>query len=264
MLKNIFKSKRGDSTIYELLISLALLTFVVMFPIAVFSYMRTEININDVVNLSMQSLQKSGQLTPQTLEVMNQNLKDKNLPTFEDGTYIITNLEVTTLSPNIQVVSNNYSYVKTIDTNKVGYFGDTYANADTYVKVYRNAYIFKCDWNAYTKEVMYDTRCINMQCPRYDKIQYYSNTDVFQCKKCGRTDTLMTNNEANVVFLTVVVPITEKAEFLNRTMKLISFGTSNDVTNSEHIFKGEDGNYYFVKQLYGVAETYYNSTTGVQ
>ena len=116
MLFKQIKSKRGSSTVYELLISLTLLTFVMMFPIGLFSYLRTKTKVNDIATLSMQSLEREGQLTPTLLSTINANLKDNDLPELgADGTIIITNMAVTTTDSN-GIIQKSSSYFEKGET----------------------------------------------------------------------------------------------------------------------------------------------------
>ena len=91
MLLNIIKNKKASSTIYELLISLLVLTFMTFFPLNAFSYMRFQSNVNDIANLAMQMVSIDGQVTSDTITVINRNLTNKNYPIIGSGSYLVTN-----------------------------------------------------------------------------------------------------------------------------------------------------------------------------
>ena len=56
-----------------------------------------------------------------------------------------------------------------------------------------------------------------------------------------------------------------KVEFLNRIMRLISFGIGDsEIFGNSNSFIENNGEYYFVKTLYGAAERYYYVGSGVQ
>lgn len=258
------KQKNGSSTIYELIISLTLLTFVMFFPIGVFSYMRTETNINDIINLGMQSMEKNGELTPAMLNAMNDNLKEKDLPTFNDGTIIITNMEVTSGTSTLQILTDSQATALGYTTKYSDFVTVSPDGANTYLRKYRNAYITKSDWQS-GKKVWYDIKCNNNGCGHKGEIQHITNAMEYKCKYCGNISKLETCNEANVVYMTIAVPVTEKVDFLNRIMRLISFGVGDsEIFGNSNSFIENNGEYYFVKTLYGAAERYYYVGSGVQ
>lgn len=250
MLFKQIKSKRGSSTVYELLISLTLLTFVMMFPIGLFSYLRTKTKVNDIATLSMQSLEREGQLTPTLLSTINANLKDNDLPELgADGTIIITNMAVTTTDSN-GIIQKSSSYSDCVVVNE----SDQEGVSNGYLKKYKNAYVG--DNNV----TYYDIKCHNRNCINYDKIVHLKGTDKYECPECHNVSDLELFNETNVVYMTIAVPITDKVEFMDRTMILLTLGTTNaedSLAQSNSLLK-INGQYYYTKTVYGAPERYYN------
>lgn len=257
MLFKQIKSKRGSSTVYELLISLTLLTFVMMFPIGLFSYLRTKTKVNDIATLSMQSLEREGQLTPTLLSTINANLKDNDLPELgADGTIIITNMAVTTTDSN-GIIQKSSSYSDCVVVEQSSSDNGKKTPSDGFLKKYKNAYVVDESGNNVT---YYDIKCHNHNCINYDKIVHLKGTDKYECPECHNVSDLELFNETNVVYMTIAVPITDKVKFMDRTMILLTLGTTNaedSLAQSNSLLK-INGQYYYTKTVYGAPERYYN------
>jgi hypothetical protein len=107
----MFKNKKGSSTLYELLLTIPILTFIAFFPLAVFSYLRFQNNVEDVMAISIQATGVEGGVTQETIDLINNNLKVKGLPTTDEGTQIVVSNRVGNISSsNVHIVSNGTKY----------------------------------------------------------------------------------------------------------------------------------------------------------
>lgn len=73
------KEKRGGSTIFEVVICISLLTFIMFYPIATFSLTHKENLLEDVLTTTMQNMSVEGGLTDRVQNLLFLNLEAKNL-----------------------------------------------------------------------------------------------------------------------------------------------------------------------------------------
>lgn len=272
--KSFLKNKKGSSTIYELLISLVLLTFVVMFPISLFSYLHRINSINDIMGIAIQSMEQNGRFDSALYTSINSNLKSKNLPELGNITnfsstiqksYLISNLAITekngttlkvVTKPGVDIVTSNVSMIQSDKTTH------NYNNSK-YAMKYRNGFALVTGTDDVTN-VYYNMNCY---CGNYNF--YLTKNDVYRCPYCLNVMNLEMNTEAQVVSLTIYVPVTKQISSMAKLTQLLSLGvidTSTIETYMGNIQKQVDGNYYFVKTYYGIAEPYYfvGNNTGVK
>ena len=267
------KNKKGSSTIYELLISLVLLTFVVMFPISLFSYLHRINSINDIMGIAIQSMEQNGRFDSALYNTINSNLKAKGLPELgnitnssatNQNSYLISNLAITektatslkvVTKPGVEIVSSKVSMVTSDKANH------TY-NDSKYAMKYRNGFALVS--GSGVGNVYYNMNC---SCGNYNF--YLTKNDVYRCPYCLNVMNLDMNTEAQVVSLTIYVPVTKQISSMAKLIQLLSLGAIDTTTIESYmgnIQKQVDGNYYFVKTYYGVAEPYYfvGNNTGVK
>ena len=73
------RNKRGGSTLFEIVISLGLITFILFYPIATFTLTHKENLLEDVLTVSMQMVSVEGGLTDRAEDLIYQNLEAKRL-----------------------------------------------------------------------------------------------------------------------------------------------------------------------------------------
>jgi hypothetical protein len=73
------KEKHGGSTLFEIVISLGLFTFILFYPIATFTLTHKENLLEDVLTTSMQMISVEGGLTDRVQNITFENLEAKGL-----------------------------------------------------------------------------------------------------------------------------------------------------------------------------------------
>lgn len=263
------KNKNGSSTIYELLISLMLLTFVVMFPISLFSYLHKINSVNDIMGIAIQSLEHDGRFDEKLYDVINANLKSKgfaqlgDIATYDsknEHSYILSNVEVSKIeNGKVSILNKEGVEIVKSDITYNNASGVSVSNPnETYAKKYRNGFMTSNPNNLQNNIVHY-----SMSCSCTNKIFYLTKNDIYACPYCGKVNNLETAVEAQVVSLTIYVPVSDQVESMAKLIQLLSYGAikEEEIENAMgNVQKQTDGNYYFVKTYYGVVEPYYSIT----
>lgn len=78
-ISDMMKGKQGGSTIFEIVIVLGLITFILFFPVAMFSYTQKATLMEDVLMVALQDVSINGGLTDETEELIYLNMELKNL-----------------------------------------------------------------------------------------------------------------------------------------------------------------------------------------
>jgi len=76
---NIFTQKRGGSTIFEMIIAITLITFILFFPVITFSLTHKQNLLADTLALGLQAVSIEGGLTNRVQTMMLDNLSAKGL-----------------------------------------------------------------------------------------------------------------------------------------------------------------------------------------
>ena len=257
------KNKKGSSTIYELLVSLTLLTFVVMFPIGLHSYLHKINQVDDIMSITIQSMEQNGRFDEKLYDVVNNNLEEKGLPKLgtitessatEQHSYLLSNLCVSKIESNVLKVVNKPG-IGIIDDDTITItMADKVTRSFTgqYAMKYRNAYSF---YSSNAIKTYYDVYC---NC--VDKHIYLTKEDIYSCPYCGKVSDVSLNREAQVVSATIYVPVSKQLGYMAKLIRLLSIGTIDtaEVFNEMgNIQQQIDGNFYFVKTYYGISEPYY-------
>ena len=124
-----------------------------------------------------------------------------------------------------------------------------------YAYKYRNGFSLSNGINTNPTNVYYDIRCTNC-----NQVFYLQKTNKYVCPNCKKIEFLEENNEAQVVSMTIYVPVTEELQNMAKLIQLLTFHKIDDTTllaSMDNIQKRVDGQYCFVKTYYGVAEPYY-------
>lgn len=75
----IVKDRRGGSTIFEIVIVLSLIAFILFFPVVMFSYTHKAALMEDVLMVALQDASVNGGLTDETEDLIYSNLELKGL-----------------------------------------------------------------------------------------------------------------------------------------------------------------------------------------
>lgn len=78
-IRDIWKTKRGGSTLFEIVVSLGLITFILFYPIGVFSLTHKQNLLEDVLTTGLQMVAVEGGLTDRVEDTIYLNLEAKGL-----------------------------------------------------------------------------------------------------------------------------------------------------------------------------------------
>lgn len=78
-MTNIWKNKRGSSTLFEIVIGLGLITFILFYPIGIFSLTHKQNLLEDVLAMGLQMVAVEGGLTDRVEQTLYLNMEAKGL-----------------------------------------------------------------------------------------------------------------------------------------------------------------------------------------
>lgn len=78
MIKKL-KEKKGGSTLFEIVIALGLITFILFYPVVLFSYNQKASLLEDVLTIALQNVSVEGGLTKRGEDLIYDNLEAKGL-----------------------------------------------------------------------------------------------------------------------------------------------------------------------------------------
>jgi len=108
---NIKSNERGSSTILEVLIVMGLVLFIIFFPAAVFSTTSKNLQLQDVMTLSLQMASIEGGLTDRVEDVIFDNMSAKGLiPEPDDPRYLAAR-EAVIISSNADARNGNFENI---------------------------------------------------------------------------------------------------------------------------------------------------------
>ncbi|MDD2627239.1 MAG: hypothetical protein PHI87_06815 [Candidatus Methanomethylophilus sp.] len=79
MKNKIWFNKKGGSTIFEVVICLSLIVFIMFFPVVVFSFTHKQSLLEDVLTVGLQMVAVEGGLTDRVEDIIYENLEAKRL-----------------------------------------------------------------------------------------------------------------------------------------------------------------------------------------
>ena len=224
MFKNI-KNKNGDSSIFQILLCIGIITFFLMFPIISFSYFKFQNSVDDITSTAMKTAITRGGVDEQVMEIIVSEFVSKGYSF--DGALLN--------GPNSAKV-----IVKT-NTNLCG-----------------SGYTFSKDGKSYTIEVKkledgYDTTNPLIGGTDYSTLRRY-RTGYSSYKQ---NNSITTVNNGSEIRLELIVPISAHSKLLNALYALITPKNQITTLDKSSVYLPETHGY--ISSLINLSELYQES-----
>lgn len=222
---NTIKNKNGDSSIFQILLCIGILTFCLMFPIISFAYFKFQTSVDDIATRAIKVATTRGGVDEQVMEIIVSEFIEKGYSF--DGAVLNG--------------SNNAKVIVRTNTNLCG-----------------NGYTFSKNGKSYTIEIRkmeegYKTTNPLVNGSDYSTYRRYRNG----YSSYKQNNTLMTINNGSEIRLELIVPISAHSKMLNALYALIT--PKNQITTIDKGSVYLDETYGYVVSLSALSELYQES-----